>query len=70
VRPGEGSAQLATGSCKRDTWLASKSLSVGGDLQRASVEECTRLGLVVNLKAARALGVPRAVLSRADQIID
>jgi putative ABC transport system substrate-binding protein len=36
------------------------------------VEECTRFRLVVNLKAARALGVrvPKAVLSRADQIID
>lgn len=36
------------------------------------VEECTRFRLVVNLKAAQALGVrvPKAVLSRADQIID
>ena len=36
------------------------------------VEECTRFRLVVNLKAARALGVgvPKAVLSGADQIID
>jgi putative tryptophan/tyrosine transport system substrate-binding protein len=36
------------------------------------VAECTRFRLVVNLKAARALGVrvPKAVLSRADQIID
>ena len=35
------------------------------------VEECTRFR-VVNLKAARALGVhvPKAVLSRAEEIID
>ena len=37
-----------------------------------AVEECTRFRLVVNVKAARAMGlrVPKAVLERADRIIE
>ncbi len=37
-----------------------------------AVEECTRFRLVVNTKAARAMGlrVPKAVLERADQVIE
>jgi len=36
------------------------------------VEECTKFRLVVNLKSARALGlrVPKALVGRADQVID
>ena len=85
VSPGGGSAtarsrgegegrrqerQLAPVTLRR-RGLAVKAWVQGAPPATLAVEECTRFR-VVNLKAARALGVrvPKAVLSRADPIID